>query len=65
MINVSTFSRRLFITLILSETFAPPSIATNGLTGFSTASPRNFNSFWIKYPQTASGTKAVTPTVEQ
>ena len=45
MIIVSTFSNKLFITAILSETFEPPNIATKGLTGEFTASPKNFNSF--------------------
>ena len=65
MIIVSTFSNKLFITAILSETLDPPSIATNGLTGLFTASPKNFNSFWIKYPHTAVSKNSVTPTVEQ
>ena len=51
-INVSTLSNKLSITPILSETFAPPSIATNGLSGLFTAFPRNFNSFSIKNPDT-------------
>ena len=55
----------MFITAILSETLAPPNIATNGLTGLLTASPKNFNSFWIKYPHTAVSKNSVTPTVEQ
>ena len=65
MMIVSTFSNKLFITAILSETFDPPKIATNGLTGAFTASPKNFNSFWIKYPHTAVSKNSVTPTVEQ
>ena len=65
MISVSTLSRRLFITLILSETLAPPRIATNGRTGFSTASPRNLISFSIRYPTTFSLQNLVTPTFEQ
>ena len=38
------------MTLILSETFAPPRIATKGRCGLLTASPRNFSSFWIRKP---------------
>ena len=38
------------ITSILSETFAPPRITTNGLTGFFNSSPRNFNSRSINKP---------------
>ena len=52
-INVSTFSNRLSITPILSDTFAPPNIATNGLSGLFNASPKNFSSFSIKNPDTA------------
>ena len=62
-INVSTFSSKLSITPILSETFFPPSIATNGLCGFSSAFPKNSNSFSIKNPETA-GKKLATPVVE-
>ena len=65
MMIVLTLSNKLFITAILSETLAPPKIATKGLTGFSTASPKNFNSFWIKYPHAAVSKNWVTPTVEQ
>ena len=62
-ISVSTFSNKLSITPILSETFAPPRIATNGLSGLDIAFPRNFNSFSIKNPDTA-GKYAATPAVE-
>ena len=65
MIIVLTLSNKLLITAILSETLAPPKIATNGLSGVSTAFPKNFNSFWIKYPHTAVSKYSVTPTVEQ
>ena len=41
MISVSHFSSRLEITFNLSATFAPPRIATNGLSGVFTAFPRN------------------------
>ena len=40
-------------TPILSDTFAPPNIATNGLSGLFNASPKNFSSFSIKNPDTA------------
>ena len=49
----------------MSDTFAPPNIAVKGLTGFSTASPKNFNSFCIKYPQALSSKNSPAPTVEQ
>ena len=48
MISVSHFSRRLEITFNLSATFAPPKMATKGLTGFSTALPRKSISFCIR-----------------
>ena len=63
MINVSTFSNKLSITFILSETFLPPNIATNGLSGFSNAVPKKLISFSIKNPDTA-GRNAATPAVE-
>ena len=56
-INVSTFSSKLFITPILSETFFPPKIATNGLLGFSKAFPIKSSSFSIKKPETAGKVK--------
>ena len=65
MIYVSHFSSKLEITFNLSATFAPPRIATNGLTGFSTAFPRKSISFCIKYPTTAVSTRPATPTFEQ
>ena len=49
----------------MSETFDPPNIAVKGLTGLDTASPKNFNSFWIKYPQALSCKNCPAPTVEQ
>ena len=52
-INVSTLSIKFSITLILSETFFPPKIATNGLTGSVNAPPITSISFLIKYPHTA------------
>ena len=39
------------MTAILSETFAPPKIATNGRFGFSTASPMNLISFPLRNQQ--------------
>ena len=47
MIRTSTLSRRLLITEILLETFAPPRIATNGLSGLFTAFPRKSISFFL------------------
>ena len=52
-IKVSTFSSKLLMTPILSETFFPPKIATNGLFGFSSAFPIKSISFSIKNPETA------------
>ena len=65
MIKVSTLSSRLLITEILLETFAPPRIATKGLSGLFTAFPKKSISFCIKYPTTAVSTNFVTPTLEQ
>ena len=48
-----------WITLILSDTFAPPKIATNGRSGLSTASPKNFNSFSTKNPTAESKFDAI------
>ena len=62
-IIVSTFSNRFSITLILSDTFAPPSIATKGLCGLSKQSPNILTSFSIRNPQTA-GRNSATPVVE-
>ena len=62
-INVSTLSSKLFITVILSETFLPPIIATKGLSGLFKASPKNLISFSIKNPETA-GKNSATPAVE-
>ena len=65
MISVSHLASRLSITFSLSATFAPPKIATKGLTGLFTAFPRKSISFCIKYPTTAVSTYSVTPTFEQ
>ena len=48
MIRVSTFVSRLSITPILSETFAPPRIATKGRLGSVRAPPMTVISFWIR-----------------
>ena len=54
MMTVSHLSMRLLMTPILSETFAPPRMATRGRFGFSSAPPMNSISFWIRKP-TAEG----------
>ena len=61
--SVSHLLSRLVITPILSATFAPPSIATNGLSGFSSAPPIMLSSLPIRKPATA-GRYAATPAVE-
>ena len=43
---------RFSMTPILSETLAPPRMATNGRSGSFSVSPRNFNSFSIRKPMT-------------
>ena len=65
MISVSHFSSKLSITFNLSATFAPPKMATIGLSGLLTAFPKKSISFCIKYPTTAVSTYSVTPTFEQ
>ena len=50
---MSTLLRRFLRTEILLETFAPPIIATKGLLGSATASPKYLISFSIKKPATA------------
>ena len=62
--NVSTLSSKLSITPILSDTFFPPKIATNGLLGLLSASPKTFSSFSIKNPH-AEGKNDATPAVEE
>ena len=47
-IRVSHYSNKFEITFNLSATFAPPKMATNGLTGVSTAFPKKSISFCIK-----------------
>ena len=51
MIKVSHFSNKLEITFNLSATFAPPKMATNGLTGFSTAFPKSRSLFALSIRQ--------------
>ena len=56
-INISsTLSNKFSITPILSDTFAPPSIAINGFSGFSNVPFKNCISFCINNPETASST---------
>ena len=61
--NTSTLFNKLSITPILSDTFFPPNIATNGLTGLFKVSPKIFNSFSIKNPH-PDGKYFATPAVE-
>jgi hypothetical protein len=61
MIKVSHFSSRLEITFNLSATFAPPKIATKGLTGFSTAFPRKSISLSLLSNQSKMITGMITP----
>ena len=56
-------SRRASITVILSETFAPPRITVKGRSGFSVFEPRNSSSFSIRSPATLIGRYAATPAV--
>ena len=53
-----------WITSILSETLAPPMIATKGRLGSFNALPRWLNSDSIKSPAADSFTKCVMPSVE-
>ena len=52
--TLSALSNKFSITPILSDTFAPPKIATIGRCGASTAPPINSISFSNKNPATAS-----------
>ena len=52
------------MTPILSDTFAPPRIATIGRFGSSTASPINLISFSIKNPATVGIPVEAIPTFE-
>ena len=63
MMTVSALSSRLLMTLILSETLAPPSTATKGRLGLSNAPPMTSSSRATSRPETA-GRKAATPAVE-
>ena len=63
-ITLSALSNKFSITPILSETFAPPSIATKGLAGLSTAPPINSISFCIKKPAADSAMFEEIPTFE-
>ena len=54
--NSSTLLNKFSITPILSETLAPPRIATNGFSGCSKVPFKNSISSFIKYPATASST---------
>lgn len=51
MITLSALSNKFSITAILSETFAPPKIATSGLSGLSTAPPINLISLSTRNPE--------------
>ena len=61
--SVSTLSNKASITPILSDTFAPPTIAINGLTGLSIVFFKKSISFSIKNPATA-GKYDATPVVD-
>ena len=63
-IILSTFSIKFSITVILSDTFAPPKIATKGLSGLERAFPIIEISFSTKNP-TADGKNLHSPTFEQ
>ena len=52
------------MTSILSETLAPPRIATQGRAGLVVAMPRYFNSCSISRPAAALGTNWIMPSVE-
>ena len=62
-IRVSHLFSRFVMTPILSATFAPPSMATKGRTGFSRAPPITESSLPIRKPATA-GRYWATPAVE-
>ena len=52
------------MTSILSDTFAPPSTATNGRSGDASASPRYFSSSSIRKPAAACGSSFAMPSVD-
>jgi hypothetical protein len=54
--SLSTTLPRFAITSILSETLAPPRIATHGRGGFLVAIVRYFNSWSMSSPAAACGT---------
>src|SRR5256714_3520636 len=60
----SAFFINALSTPILSETFAPPMMTTNGLAGLSSSSWRYLSSFSIKKPIARFSMNMVTPTVE-
>ena len=60
----STLPSRFSRTLILSETLAPPRMATNGLAGRVSALPRYSTSFWMRKPAAFSFTNLAMPAVE-
>src|SRR6266511_4146907 len=60
----SAFASRFSSTLILSETLAPPMIATNGRAGLPSALPRYSSSFWMRKPAAFSFTNFAMPAVE-
>ena len=62
--TASAFASRFSSTSILSETFAPPRIATNGRAGLPSALPRYSTSFWMRKPAAFSFTNFAIPAVE-
>src|SRR6266511_484200 len=62
--TASAFASRFSSTLSLSETLAPPTIATNGRAGFPSALPRYSTSFWMRKPAAFSFTNFAMPAVE-
>ena len=55
---------RFWITSILSETLAPPRMATHGRAGLVVTIPRYFSSFSMSSPAAACGAKWTMPSVE-
>ncbi len=62
--SLSTTFMRFRMTSILSDTLAPPRIATQGRSGFVVALPRYSSSLSIKRPAAACGMNWIIPTVE-
>jgi len=56
--------RKFSMTSILSETFAPPSTATNGRSGEASAMPRYLISSSIRKPAAAFGSSFAMPSVD-